>query len=99
MKSVSFSMDSILVFFFSSRRRHTRCSRDWSSDVCSSDLVPNSILQNTNFCERFWHGCIHPEALGALWTDGPGKALTHIFKCVICVNAISAKDTEPHTRR
>src|SRR3989304_5516289 len=28
------------VFFFcSSRRRHTRCSRDWSSDVCSSDLI------------------------------------------------------------
>src|SRR2546422_5179045 len=26
------------TFFFSSRRRHTRCSRDWSSDVCSSDL-------------------------------------------------------------
>src|SRR6266436_9803429 len=25
--------------FFSSRRRHTRCSRDWSSDVCSSDLA------------------------------------------------------------
>src|SRR5205809_8031550 len=25
------------TFFFSSRRRHTRCSRDWSSDVCSSD--------------------------------------------------------------
>src|SRR5687768_18621382 len=26
------------LFFFSSRRRHTICSRDWSSDVCSSDL-------------------------------------------------------------
>src|SRR5207245_8652119 len=26
------------LFFFSSRRRHTRCYRDWSSDVCSSDL-------------------------------------------------------------
>src|SRR6266513_2820809 len=26
-------------FFFSSRRRHTRSKRDWSSDVCSSDLV------------------------------------------------------------
>src|SRR5690554_7747040 len=26
------------AFFFSSRRRHTRCGRDWSSDVCSSDL-------------------------------------------------------------
>src|SRR2546429_6765309 len=29
----------ICLFFFSSRRRHTRCSRDWSSDVCSSDLL------------------------------------------------------------
>src|SRR5690606_41205359 len=29
----------IFYFFFSSRRRHTRFSRDWSSDVCSSDLV------------------------------------------------------------
>src|SRR5690606_39498562 len=28
-----------LWFFFSSRRRHTRFSRDWSSDVCSSDLA------------------------------------------------------------
>src|SRR5690606_39869618 len=27
-----------IFFFFSSRRRHTRFSRDWSSDVCSSDL-------------------------------------------------------------
>src|SRR3989442_9333972 len=27
------------MFFFSSRRRHTRCGRDWSSDVCSSDLA------------------------------------------------------------
>src|SRR5690606_39072264 len=26
--------------FFASRRRHTRCSRDWSADVCSSDLPP-----------------------------------------------------------
>src|SRR5699024_12076490 len=26
-------------FFFSSRRRHTRSKRDWSSDVCSSDLL------------------------------------------------------------
>src|SRR5436853_1468797 len=28
----------MLCFFFSSRRRHTRCLSDWSSDVCSSDL-------------------------------------------------------------
>src|SRR6266496_3651244 len=31
-------MYSIFFFFFSSRRRHTRSLRDWSSDVCSSDL-------------------------------------------------------------
>src|SRR5216684_7504971 len=31
-------------FFFSSRRRHTRCSRDWSSDVCSSDLLQRGAL-------------------------------------------------------
>src|SRR5215510_3152604 len=38
-----------LCFFFSSRRRHTRWPRDWSSDVCSSDLVgthdPNKAYQ------------------------------------------------------
>src|SRR5215475_7196968 len=32
------STHAVAYFFFSSRRRHTRCSRDWSSDVCSSDL-------------------------------------------------------------
>src|SRR2546421_2442752 len=29
----------VVFFFFSSRRRHTRSDRDWSSDVCSSDLA------------------------------------------------------------
>src|SRR5437762_10535817 len=31
-----------LFFFFPSRRRHTRSIGDWSSDVCSSDLLPNT---------------------------------------------------------
>src|SRR2546429_1998108 len=35
---MKFSVCAERFFFFSSRRRHTRCSRDWSSDVCSSDL-------------------------------------------------------------
>src|SRR6266498_255999 len=34
-------------FFFSSRSRHTRCGRDWSSDVCSSDLVAGNNKANT----------------------------------------------------
>src|SRR5207245_6013088 len=32
-------VDTFVCFFFSSRRRHTSCYRDWSSDVCSSDLI------------------------------------------------------------
>src|SRR5256885_4524466 len=36
-------------FFFSSRRRHTRLQGDWSSDVCSSDL-----LHLSEFWKRFW---------------------------------------------
>src|SRR5690606_38147041 len=34
----------LLFFFFSSRRRHTRFSRDWSSDVCSSDLAVKQVI-------------------------------------------------------
>src|SRR3712207_8354814 len=33
------------MFFFSSRRRHTRYWRDWSSDVCSSDLAVHAALE------------------------------------------------------
>src|SRR5438045_9470088 len=39
-------MNSLLFFFcffFSSRRRHTRCLSDWSSDVCSSDLLAKVV--------------------------------------------------------
>src|SRR3990172_6375389 len=36
--NIKSSWPQFLSGFFSSRRRHTRCSRDWSSDVCSSDL-------------------------------------------------------------
>src|SRR5690606_39440318 len=35
---------ALIAFFFSSRRRHTRSSRDWSSDVCSSDLDKTPIV-------------------------------------------------------
>src|SRR5256885_8045028 len=35
-----------VVFFFSSRRRHTRLQGDWSSDVCSSDLVAELVVDH-----------------------------------------------------
>src|SRR5438874_11918283 len=37
-----------LNFFFSSRRRHTRSLRDWSSDVCSSDLPQSLPIKETH---------------------------------------------------
>src|SRR5690606_39657266 len=39
----------IFLFFFSSRRRHTRFSRDWSSDVCSSDLALSFVRELSAF--------------------------------------------------
>src|SRR2546426_9306963 len=38
-----------LLFFFSSRRRHTRLQGDWSSDVCSSDLYTGSLSDPLRF--------------------------------------------------
>src|SRR5690554_4335514 len=42
-----------VFFFFSSRRRHTRCGRDWSSDVCSSDLRLTALATTR---KRIWLG-------------------------------------------
>src|SRR6266511_4388478 len=41
----------LFFFFFSSRRRHTRFSRDWSSDVCSSDLTDLDVIAITDHDE------------------------------------------------
>src|SRR5258707_9306298 len=40
------NITGVLFFFFSSRRRHTRYWRDWSSDVCSSDLKSTTTPQH-----------------------------------------------------
>src|SRR3712207_8722577 len=50
----------VFVFFFSSRRRHTRYWRDWSSDVCSSDLLAalarreGRIVSRAELYETVW---------------------------------------------
>src|SRR5438067_6289337 len=48
----SYLLFCFFFFFFSSRRRHTRSKRDWSSDVCSSDLHPLSIVRPNRLDER-----------------------------------------------
>src|SRR5690606_40390141 len=59
-------------FFFSSRRRHTRFSRDWSSDVCSSDL--GNIDQMRKACRMAFREAIFAETLDlveAVFGKGP----------------------------
>src|SRR5215207_4577547 len=43
--------EDVALFFFSSRRRHTRSTRDWSSDVCSSDL---HLREERSSCNGTW---------------------------------------------
>src|SRR6266496_5635898 len=47
----------MIFFFFSSRRRHTRSLRDWSSDVCSSDLPRRRRRCRDKQCSRGTGGC------------------------------------------
>src|SRR5690606_40546372 len=50
------------LFFFSSRRRHTSFSRDWSSDVCSSDLTPETLRGSAGELQRA-HAAADPSFL------------------------------------
>src|SRR5206468_4405423 len=59
----SFTGEFFCDFFFPSRRRHTRSDRDWSSDVCSSDL-------------EVGNRAVRVEVLGDALTDGPIPDLT-----------------------
>src|SRR5206468_7977831 len=49
-------------FFFSSRRRHTRSDRDWSSDVCSSDLWTIWLIANGAAGRSGWSRSHAPSA-------------------------------------
>src|SRR5207245_8325413 len=67
-----------LVFFFSSRRRHTRCYRDWSSDVCSSDLTPSLQAQFLILTQLVVAGVVIillDEMLQKKWGFGSGISL------------------------
>src|SRR5690554_3305453 len=63
-------------FFFSSRRRHTRCGRDWSSDVCSSDLYQSwdrEIQANNGVMHLYeyyrWYGPVFEFGFLKQWDD------------------------------
>src|SRR5690349_24938193 len=65
----------VIYFFFSSRRRHTRSLRDWSSDVCSSDLVHRGRTLTVGFWQTL-SGRTTPRrpALDALFGIQIGRA-------------------------
>src|SRR5690349_24518903 len=52
------------VFFFSSRRRHTRSLRDWSSDVCSSDLCLSALKDERVQASKVLNGAAKPAFTG-----------------------------------
>src|SRR6266576_7154131 len=58
----------MLFFFFSSRRRHTRSLRDWSSDVCSSDLGAWKTWEPMGLLGRD----VHHATLGIIGLGGIG---------------------------
>src|SRR5690625_7992554 len=64
----------LATFFFSSRRRHTRWPRDWSSDVCSSDLESDpaypSRIERSVTTYRF----LYLSWSDRCWKDGDGQS-------------------------
>src|SRR5207249_8756116 len=54
-----------IIFFFSSRRRHTRSKRDWSSDVCSSDL--EQLFELFSRIRQFLLQCVDVADLIVAW--------------------------------
>src|SRR5439155_8714025 len=77
---IFFNLFFHFFFFFSSRRRHTRWPRDWSSDVCSSDLRLAHFLQSRGVTRVLRRSSIRGlrlysvESVPAGW---PGRSVLH----------------------
>src|SRR3712207_7048048 len=83
----------IVFFFFSSRRRHTRYWRDWSSDVCSSDLrtnVPVPITVRLPSGGTKGSGPFHSQSMEGLYSHYPG---------VVVVTPATVEDARSEERR
>src|SRR5207247_5880054 len=82
---------SVPFFFFSSRRRHTRSTRDWSSDVCSSDLRVARLGAR-----------VKTDSLGRPLKEGDRVAYTYFYpcgRCHVCLNNEPAACPRSEERR
>src|SRR5690606_40564456 len=84
-------------FFFSSRRRHTRFSRDWSSDVCSSDLE-NDLQYDFNTDRTYTYSvgknaedCETSGTIKGTWKFG-GSTLGMITSCLESVVDLESEE-------
>src|SRR2546430_7334705 len=83
------SEDVVFFFFFSSRRRHTRFDCDWSSDVCSSDLLNDKaafeatpiFVDGTLYLSTPFNRIIalDPSTGGERWTYDPQVDRSHEY--------------------
>src|SRR5699024_6659790 len=85
----------LFLFFFSSRRRHTRSKRDWSSDVCSSDLVVD--LLHLAVAEGALQVGICPLARGD--DHHPGGANVEPLDDALALRGPGGRDTETGGRQ
>src|SRR5216683_5184681 len=75
----------VVFFFFSSRRRHTRSDRDWSSDVCSSDLL-RPVARPRRHVREYRHGLV--DMVDRTATDG----LLRSRRCALGLRAGRSSD-------
>src|SRR3989449_5166651 len=87
-------------FFFSSRRRHTRCSRDWSSDVCSSDLFAQ-LRDSSHVFDGMFAFCYLGLATGVDGKPGiaEGQLVSGSYFSVLGVQAIAGRTFTPEEDR
>src|SRR6266702_7603055 len=88
-------MIQIYFFFFSSRRRHTRWPRDWSSDVCSSDLSDNLPVPISCFLNAT--GTFHrqPKTIRITRSSLEQPRSSHFHRLLTSGNASPIKKTAP----
>src|SRR5690606_39439790 len=87
------------LFFFSSRRRHTSFSRDWSSDVCSSDLIPRrGEFEMAQYQITVDSQLLHQLFLSNSQDAGVAKLLESVLNQVLQAQATEQLGAEPYER-